>query len=259
MGSNGAGNVLPKWLVMGLGGLLIAFVALGVVQKAHDLNSSFKNDRPANTISVSGEGKVTAKPDLATVSIGVLSQGASAVDVKNQNNEKVNKVIAFIKQQGIADADIQTSQFSFYAQQDWKTGTQKIIGYQGNQTVTVKVRGVEKDTTALEKILDGSVNNGANQVDGVNLTVDKPTDLQNEARKLAIADAKKKAKELAQEAGLTLGKVVSVSENSMGGYPVPMAYSTNQALGADMKSSAPDIQTGSQEINETMTLVFEVK
>jgi len=252
---------LPKWLVGGLGGLLIAFVALLVVQKAYDLQMEFKNAKPANTISVSGQGKVTAIPDLATVTIGVLSQGTTAVDVKNQNNDKVNKVIAFIKQQGIADADIQTSQYSFYPQQDYNNGTPKITGYQGNQSVTVKVHGVDKNQDVLNQILDGAVNNGANQIEGNTLTIEKPTDLQNNAKKLAIDDAKKKAQELASEAGLTLGKIVSISENS-NNYPGPIMYGmAPQAMstGGDTKSIAPDIQTGSQEITETMTVVFEIK
>ena len=253
---------LPKWLVGGLGGLLIAFVALLVIQKAHDLQQTFKNAKPANTISVSGEGKVSATPDLAEVTIGVLSQGTTAVDVKNQNNDKVNKVTAFIKAQGIDQKDITTSQFSFYPTQDYTNGTPKITGYQGNQSVTVKVHGVDKDQTVLEKILDGAVNNGANQINGVNLTVENPTDLQNNARKLAIDDAKKKAQELAAEAGLTLGKVVSISESG-GSYPGPIPYAANAALGmggaADVKSIAPDIQNGNQDITETMTVTFEVK
>lgn len=252
---------IPKWLVQGLGGLLIAFVALLVVQKAHDLQTTFQNQKPANTISVSGEGKVTAVPDLATVNIGVLSQGTTAVDVKNQNNQKVNKVIDYIKAQGIDPKDINTSQFSFYPQQNYNSGQPVITGYQGNQTITVKVRGVDKSQDQLNKILDGAVNNGANQIDAVSLTIEKPTDLQNQARKLAIDDAKNKAQELAKEAGLNLGKVVSLSENS-GGYPGPLPYALNSAMGmggGGDKSIAPNIQTGSQEISETMTVVFELK
>lgn len=253
---------VPRGMAMALGGLLIAFVALMVVQKSHEIQQSFANQKPVNTISVTGEGKVSAVPDLATVNIGVLSQGATAVDVKNQNNEKVNKVVAFIKAQGVDAKDITTTQFSFYPTQDYNNGTPKITGYQGNQSVTVKVRGVDKSQSVLEKILDGSVNNGANQINGVNLTVEKPTDLQNQARKLAIADAKVKARQLADEAGLKLGKVVSVSESS-GGYPGPIPYAVNSAYGLGggtmEKSIAPDIQTGSQEISETMTVVFELK
>lgn len=256
-------SMVPKWLVNTLGVLLVAFVALLIVQKGHDLSATFKNQKPVNTISVSGTGKVTATPDLATVNIGVLSQGSSAVDVKNQNNDKVNKVISYIKDQGIDAKDISTSQFSFYPTQDYNNGTPKITGYQGNQTVTVKVHGVDKDQTALEKVLDGVVNNGANEVNGVNLTVEKPDDLQQQAQKMAIDDAKQKAQELAKEAGLSLGKVVNVSESS-GGYPGPIPYAANSLMGvgggmAAEKSIAPDIQTGSQEITETMTVTYEVK
>lgn len=254
-------NYLPKWLVAGLGSLLIAFVALLIVQKAHDLQQTFKNTKPANTISVSGEGKVTATPDLATVTIGVLSQGTTAVDVKNQNNEKVNKITDFIKAQGVDSKDITTSQFSFYPQQENNNGSPKITGYQGNQSVTVKFRGVDKSQDQLNKILDGAVNNGANEINGVNFSVEKPDYLQQQAKKMAIDNAKAKAQELASQAGLKLGKIVSIAESS-GGYPGPIMYPTDVAMGMggeDAKSIAPDIQTGSQEITETMNVVFEVK
>ena len=252
---------MPKWLVNGLGGLLVIFIALLIIQQSYNFRQIIKNQKPTNTISVSAEGKVTATPDLATVSIGVLSQGTTAVDVKNQNNDKVNKVIAYIKQQGIADKDITTSQFSFYPQQDYNNGTPKITGYQGNQSVTVKVHGVDKDQTVLGKILDGAVNNGANEINGVSLSVENPDVLQQQAQEVAIANAKVKAQALAKAAGLTLGKVVSVSETGSN-YPVPMPYAMDSVSGfggAAVKSVAPNIQTGSQDITENMSVTFEVK
>ncbi len=261
-------NILPKWLVNGLGGVLIVFVALLVVQQIYNFNQVVKNQKPANTISVSADGKVTATPDLATVTIGVLSQGTTAVDVKNQNNDKVNKVVAFIKQQGISDKDITTSQFNFYPQQDYGgvmapggSKTPTIVGYQGNQSITVKVHGVDKDQTVLGKILDGAVNNGANEVDGVNLTFENPDALQQQAQEIAIANAKIKGQALAKAAGLTLGKVVSVSETN-NYIPGPVPYATDSmaaGLGGTAKSIAPNIQTGSQDVTESMTVVFEVK
>lgn len=252
---------IPKWLVNGLGGLLVAFVALLIIQKAHELQNTFKNSKPANTISVSGEGKVSTTPDLATVNIGVMSQATTAVDAKNQNNEKINKIISYVKSQGIKDADISTSDLNLYPQQTYPVngGNPTITGYQQTQTVTVKVHGVDKDQSVLDKILDGVVNNGANQVNGVSLSVEDPSALQQKAQVKAIADAKQKAQQLAQEAGLTLGKVVSVSENS-GGLPVPMPYAVGMGGGAmASKSIAPNIQTGSQEIDEMMTVTYEVK
>jgi uncharacterized protein YggE len=254
-------NLLPKWLVSGLGGLLIVFVAILVVQKSYDLNASFKNQRPANTISVSGMGKVSAVPDLATVSIGVQSQAASATDVKNQNNDKVNKVIAFIKSQGLDDKDIKTSDYSLQPQYQYSTnGKPSINSYTLNQSVVVKVHGVDKNTDTLNKIIDGAVNAGANQVYGSNLSVEDPSSLQEKAQESAIADAKQKAEKLAKAAGLTLGKVVSVSEAGAPRYPGPIPYALDSFAGqGSAKSVAPDIQTGSQEISETMTVIFEVK
>jgi uncharacterized protein YggE len=253
---------LPKWLVGCLGCLLIAFVALLIVQKAHDLQVTFKNQKPANTISVSADGKITATPDLAMVNIGVLTQGTSAQDVKDKNNTKINQITDFIKQQGVAEADITTAQFYFYPQQDYTGGAPRISGYQGNQTVTVKVHGIDKSQSVLEKILDGVVNAGANQIQGVSFTFNRPEDLQQQARKLAIDNAKKKATELAQEAGLTLGKVVSIAEtNNIVPGPIPYAMdATPMGLGAGaVKSVAPNVEPGSQDITESMSVTFEVK
>jgi len=267
-------NILPKWLVNGLGGLLIAFVALLVVQQVYNFSQVIKNQKPANTISVSADGKVTATPDLATVDVGVMTLAATATDAKNQNDIKVNQVIAFVKQQGIAAADIQTQQLNLYPQQSYGGGVMvsggggvpivpsvpKITGYQAQQTVEIKIHGIDKDQTVLEKVLDGSVNNGANEVDGVNFSFNNPDALQQQAQEAAIANAKVKAQALAKAAGLSLGKVVSVSETN-NSLPVPMPYAVSNAvgLGGAAKSVAPDIQPGSQDISESMTVTFEVK
>ncbi len=252
-------NILPKWLVNGLGGLLIIFVAFLIIQQIYTFNQTVKNQKPANTISVSADGKVTATPDLATVIIGVTSQGTTAIDVKNQNNAKINKIIAFIKLQGVGDGDITTSQFTFYPQQNWQNGQGTIVGYQSDQTVTAKVHGIDKSQDVLEKVLDGAVNNGANQIQGVSFTFENPEALQQQAQQLAIDNAKQKAQGLAKEAGLTLGRVVSISEtNSQMPGPVPYALGMGGAQSA-VKSIAPDIQNGTQDITESMTVTFEVK
>lgn len=253
---------LPKWLSASLGVLLLIFLGILIIQKGNDLNNSLQNKKPANTISVSAEGKVSAIPDLAAVTVGVMSQGKDASEVQSKNNEKINKIIDFVKSQGVSKEDIVTSQYYAYPQQDWKDGTMSIIGYQANQTITVKVRDVDKDQSKLEAVLKGAVDNGANEIQGVNMTFEDADNFRQEARKQAIAKAKQKASELADEAGLKLGKVVSVSES--GGYYPPMPYASDAAFGvggssAQMKSIAPNIEPGSQEITQTMTVVFEVK
>lgn len=254
-------NTLPKWLVNGLGGLLVVFVALLVVGKTKDLKDVFGNKNPDNTISVSAEGKVQAVPDLAIVNLGVLTQGSDPSSVQEQNSGKVNKIIDYIKQQGISKDDISTSQFNIFPQYDYSNGKNNIIGYQLNQTITVKVRGVEKSTEVLSKILKGSLQQGANEVNGVSLGFDDADNLRQEARKLAIDKAKLKAQDLAQAAGLKLGKVVSISESENYGGPI-MPY---QGMGgggyggSDVKAASPNIEPGSQDVVANMTVVFEVK
>ena len=237
--------MFPKWLVNGLGGLLITFVALLVVGKAKDLNDVFGNKNPK------------------TVNLGVLTQGSSPAVVQEENSKKINKIIDYVKAQGISKDDISTSQFNIYPQYNYDNGRNEIIGYQLNQTITIKVRGVDKGTEQLGKILQGAVTQGANELNGVSLSFDDPDNLRQEARKLAIEKAKQKAQELADAAGITLGKVVSVSESGGGGYPVPY-YSDAVGMGggyggAEVKSVSPNIEPGSQDVVANMTVVFEVK
>lgn len=248
---------LPKWLVVSLGTLLIAFVALLVVQKGWDLQKSVKGIKADNSISVSAQGKVAATPDMAVVTVGLLTQGTTSQEVKDENTKKVNAIIEFIKKQGVDPKDIQTEQFYFYPQQDWQSAKGTIIGYQGNQTITVKVHGIDKDQTKLEKILDGSINAGANQIQNVSLSFEDPDNLRQQARKEAISKAKEKAQELAQEAGLKLGKVLSVSES---GVISPIMYADKtMSAGMGGGEGVPNIEPGNQDVVETMTVTFEVK
>lgn len=251
---------LPKWLVEGLGGLLVAFVALLIADKAYSLTQTLQNKNPKNTISVSAEGKVSAIPDLATVNLGVLTQGDTAERVQSENSQKINKIIDFVKQKGIERDDISTSQFNIYPNQDYRDGKATITGYQANQTITIKVRGVDKSTEKLGEVLAGVTSNGANQINGVSLGFDDPDDKRQEARKLAIEKAKAKAEELAKASGLRLGKVVNVSESGgFSGPPIAYGEGSGGAMPLYDKAVSPNIEPGNQDITATMMVVFEVK
>lgn len=240
---------LPKWMLQTLGVLLIILIAVLI------LNQLGRMSGPPQIMSVSAEGKVTAVPDLATVTIGVASQGANPIDVKNKNNDKINQIIAFIKQQDIDSTDIQTTAFYASPLYNYANGQNTLTGYQAEQAVTVKVHGVDKSQDKLEKILDGAVTNGANEIQGVDFTFTDSDKLKQAARKQAIENAKNKAHELASEADLTLGRVVNVIESPSNFYrPMPLAAN----FGVRAKSISPTIEPGNQEITESVTLVFEV-
>ncbi|MBI2355771.1 MAG: SIMPL domain-containing protein [Candidatus Doudnabacteria bacterium] len=250
---------LPKWLVVLLAGALAAFVVLLVVEKIYTVAKTISPKKPENTISISAEGKVAAVPDLAVINVGVLTTGSTAKFVEDESSKKINQIIDFVKKQGVDKKDIATSQFSIYPTYDYREGTNKITGYQANQTVTVKVRGIENSTEKVSNILVGATNNGANEIGGVYFTFDDADNLRQQARKQAIAKAKEKAVELAAEAGLRLGKVVSISEGSYA-TPIPMMYEKGMAapdLGG--RGGAPQVEQGSQDITASITVVFEIK
>lgn len=253
---------IPKWLVPTLGILLAIFVALLIIDHGYNIVQMFQNKNPKNTITISGEGKVSATPDLATISVGVINQAATPQAVQDATNKSINKIVDAVTADGVSKADITTSQFNLYPQHDYTNGKDTINGYQSNQTLTIKVHGVDKSTDLLTKVLADATSNGSNQIEGVSLTFDKPDDLREQARELAITSAKQKAQDLAKAAGITLGRVVNVSESGVGApipYPMNTAYGMGGGGTAIAPSVAPTVQTGSQDIIEDMSVTFEVK
>lgn len=241
---------LPKWVVKGTAILLMILIFLTIIKELQSIKA------PIRILRVSAEGKVTVIPDYATVTLGVFSQANSAVEVKNQNNQKMNQVIAFIKQQGIDPQSIQTTDFYASPQYNYVNGQSTLSGYQASQTVTVKIDDVNKSRDVLNKILDGAVNQGANQVQSVNFGVTDSEKFQQQARIQAIDNARIKARELAEAAHLELGDIMNLDLNNDRSYPVAMAAVNTEAK---VKSIGPNIQIGSQEVTETMTVLFSVK
>lgn len=250
---------MPKWIWQAIGVLVVILLALVVLDKIHVVQEDFKSTIPKNTISMSAEGKLSAVPDLASVSIGVLTTAATAKQAQADNTTKANAVIEYIKQQGVDAKSITTTDLSVNPQYDYSSSVQKIIGYQANQTVNVKVHGVDKSTEVLNKVIGGATNAGANQINNVSLSFENPDDLRQQARKLAVDKAKQQAKELADQAGLKLGRVVNISESS-NQMPYPMPYALDSAAGkGGGPITVPSVQTGSQDITESITLTFEIK
>lgn len=193
----------------------------------------------AGTISIEGRGEVMAAPDMAQISSGVTTQGATAREALDANTAAMAELIAALKATGIEARDIQTSGFSVnpnYVYSDARddngyTLPPRINGYQVSNTVTVAVRQLD----TLGTILDKSVTVGANTINGVSFAVADPSALYNEARKAAFADARAKAELYATAAGGRLDEIESISETQ--GYNPPQPYPMYAR--ADMAASAP--------------------
>jgi uncharacterized protein len=255
---------IPRGVMVIIGMLLVLFLALISIDRAYGLWQGFSNENPKNTLPVTAEGRIKAVPDLATVNLGVLSRADTASAAQNENSRKINQIVEFVKKQGITQDDIATSQYNMYPQQDYKEGRSSIVGYEVNQTITIKIHDVDQEgkQDLLGTLLSGVTDNGANQVQGVSLGFEDADDLRQQAKEQAITKAKEKAQELAKAAGLKLGRVITISESGYGGMPVPMygeAARDAVAMPAMEKAVSPNIEPGQQDIVENMTLVFELK
>lgn len=208
-----------------------------------------------HTIVVHGVGRALLKPDIATLSFSVVSEGINVPGLQEDTDQKINKAIALVKKLGIEAKDIKTTGYNLSPKYryDQKTGRSSIDGYSLTQTVVVTVRVL--DTAG--KIVGGLPGLGINEISGPHLSVDDPDRYLNEARAEAFAKARGKAEVQARMAGVRLGRVITFSENQGDDYPRPM-YLKAEAVGGDAGGRAPQIEPGSEEAHVRVSVTFEI-
>ncbi|MFZ5391492.1 MAG: SIMPL domain-containing protein [Patescibacteria group bacterium] len=255
---------LPGKLKIALGLLVIIWLAALSIHKIFQAGLSYQdlahwqNPRSTNdTISITGEGKVTAIPDVAIISLGLENRAQTVAAVQNDSTKKMNEIISYLKGLDIDKKDIKTTAYNLRPIYSYapETGKQIFDGYELNQTVEVKIRQLDKASQAL----GGALEKGANQIGQLNFTVDNPEQLQNEARLKAIAQAKQKAADLAEAAGVNLGKVRTFSENINSPTPYRSYLSQDMAYTESAKVVAPQVEAGSQEIVVRVNISFEIE
>ncbi|MBR0553998.1 SIMPL domain-containing protein [Stakelama marina] len=203
----------------------------------------------ATLLEVVVEGQATRVPDIATIRAGVVTQATSAGDALKQNAARMAAVLAALKKAGIADKDVQTAAISLSPQYKYGDNQPPVItGYQASNSVSVRFRDIEKSGA----ILDALVAQGANQINGPDLSIDAIDAAQDEARTDAIRRARSRADLYAKAAGLRVDRILSISEGANSAPPPrPMAM-------ARMEAAAPNtkIAPGQQNVNATVTVRF---
>jgi uncharacterized protein YggE len=208
-------------------------------------------------LTVSAEGRTSRKPDMATFTAGVSSSGKTAGEALTANSADMTRVIAALKRAGIAERDIQTSNLSLnpvYADMSRQSAdpleqqVPKIIGYQANNTVTVKQRNLAE----FGKVIDTLVSAGANQVNGPNFMVDQADIALDEARIEAVKKARARADLYARATGMKVARMVSISES--GGYSPPMPMYRMEAA----QSAAAPVAPGEVSLEMNVTVQFEL-
>lgn len=212
------------------------------------------NTNKSNLFTVSETGEATGVPDTALIGFGVIKQAATVEVAQKQVNEVINRITDDLKKLGVEEKNIKTTGYSVNPDYDYKSGTQKINGYNVAASIEVKLKPVEKANMAI----DIATKNGATNVGGVQFVLNDEDQkkLEDEARLEAVKKAKEKAKSLASAAGIKLGRVVDVQET--GNTPMPMYGGRGSG---DLIQKAEEIPTelnpGENKISITITLSYE--
>ncbi|MGB3833217.1 MAG: SIMPL domain-containing protein [Mesorhizobium sp.] len=233
----------------------LVVLAIAAAAAALPAVASAADSRPGPRIVVSGEGEATIAPDVAVLTLSVMREAKTAREALDANNDAMAAVIAAMKSAGIADRDLQTAGIQIsprYNYSDKPDGgqTAELVAYQVSNTLSVRVRDIDK----TGEILDKAVTLGVNQGGGISFTNENPDAAMTEARKKAMADAIAKAKTLAEAAGASVGKVLEINDQNFRPMPMPMAARTFDSAAAKVP-----VQPGENTYHVQVNVTFELK
>ncbi len=242
-----------------LAGILLlastVYIAILSVNAVKENRYIGRPDTERDTITITGEGRVTAIPDLGQITVSIVTEGRDAEEAQAQNIEKYNGLVNELKQSGIDSKDLKSTAYTVSPVYDWIEGVREFRGFEVRQSLQVKIR----DLNNAGEVIRIASQNGVNEVSGLSFTIDEPESYRQLAREEALANAREKAQELADLTGVSLGKIVSFSESSAG-VPQPMYRldfaQAEKAL--DSAAPAPEFEAGSEEVVVIATIEYEI-
>jgi len=256
-------NKVTRYALIAVLGLLALFLLVKTLDSFDEIG---RTDSPImNTITVTGEGRAAAVPDIARITYTVMENHANVATAQEQATEKNDAALAALEELDIAEEDIRTLSYNVSPQYTYNSRgcapgfpcppqTPTITGYQVSQTVEVKVRETDKASEVLGAL--GGL--GVQNIYGPEFTLDDPKDVQAEAREEAITEAREEAERLAKQLGVRLGKVVSYNDSNNSPYPYGMGG--GMEMDATVKSAAaPTLPVGQNEYTANVSITYEIR
>jgi uncharacterized protein YggE len=206
-------------------------------------------------IWVTGQGKVSTAPDVATVRLGIEAQEQTVAEAQARAAEAMNKVEDALTGAGVAAKDIQTQYFSVHQVTRWDRDTEQetVIGFRVVNTVAAKVRDIDRVGEVLDAVI--AAGGDLTRIDGISFSVDDPTAFHEQAREEAMQDARDKAEQLARLAGISLGQATYISESSFG---VPTPYPMSGAMRSFDEAAVTSISPGELDITLSVQVIYSI-
>jgi uncharacterized protein YggE len=232
--------------VVGFAGCSAGPTTIGTV----DINSQ------QTGIWVNGEGKVTITPDIATLSLGIEAQATTVAEAQDQAATAMSAVMTALTDNGVADKDIQTQYFSIYQVTKWDDfkDEQVVIGYRVTNMVTAKIRDIEQAGPIIDAV--AAAGGDYTRINNISFSVDDPTPYYEQARQKAVADARAKAEQLADLAGVNLGQPTYISEGTI--YPPVVYRDVGMEAMAPVPAPTTPISPGEIELTLNVQVAYAI-
>lgn len=249
-------NLTPT-IIIALTVILSAFFISRIGISIKNTGGAESNGQISNAITVSGDGKVFAKPDMVEINVGFQETASTSKEALDKVNNKIDEAMKVLKNNNIPDTDITTNNISVNTEYDYSTSTRKVIGQRASQTLSLKVKKIDAKAAKAVKIIDelSAINNL--QMNGISFDIEDKTEFFSKARELAFNKAQQKASELAKLSKTKLTKPISISDSTFDVTPVSMT--SNVAQFKELSSSmARDTQiaTGEMGITANLSIVW---
>lgn len=255
--------------------ILAVFLAVLSIKEIKSIEYVGKDVSSISTISVTGKGETYAIPDVATFSFAVTENAVTVTDAQTKATTKVNTALKTVRDAGVTDKDIKTTSYNINPRYDYQAGVcptvattdgtsypcrpgkNVLTGYDVSQSIQVKIRDLNKAGALFSSI--GAL--GAQNVSGLNFSIDDPDSVKAQARSLAIADARSKAKELAEKLGVSLVRITSFFDSSDQPGPIPYAMGMMNSDAAAPKSTlaVPEVPAGQNKVTSNVTITYEIE
>ncbi len=218
------------------------------------------NGKVSNTISVTGDGRVSAKPDMVRLNLGFQETASTSQVALARVNEKVTSAMSILKNNGISDSDITTNNLNIHTEYDYSGSSRRVIGQRASQSLEIKIKKIDAKAEKASKIIDelSAIDNV--QMHGIYFDIEDKSKLFSQARELAFNKAQQKAEELAKLSKVKLTKPISISDSTFDITPIP--YMSNVAELKALDSSAAgntQISSGEMDISANLSILWGIE